>query len=530
MSPVLRSAVLVLAFVASAAAEPAAPPPEDRSFATLVAYQEALLRDLGGAHRDIALERKAQHFEWLLFRYHWTPDRNVAPRVELAEEPGAAPTYLYGADTSTWNGALLAALSYAYSVRRDPELLARIAELVEGLHHFQVVTERYGLPARCALRGEPRRKAVLRHIDRDGDVDFFRADPAKGTYNQLWIGYAALWIHALHDLPAESRALAADSVARLTGHLLKYDYRVYGRDGRPTRYGDLRPWRFGLHIPFNAQVSYLGVATGHHYPVADDARRALFAAEFERLRREHVYYESPWKPPFLPPQRVARVSLLKHNDLNHVTNAAFLGVRLELEADRRGVRPADPTLLHQLGRTLFWSARRLEAQRNSLANFQWAALAADPDLLATIAGDGDDLGRERTRAAHLLDVGVEQLRRFPLDRFRWEGHRIEAEGPLWVEDTRPDAYYWKAVPTVGWKIEGDPTPHLTSAIDYLHAYWLLRASGLDRDPTVRTRHGAVLGAGTSVPVEAEVERQRHAVHRDQRHAGAPLIEATPQHP
>ena len=502
--------VLVLAFVLGAAAEPAAPPADDRSFSSLLGYQEALLRDLGGDHRNVLLERKAQHFEWLLFRYHWTPDQNAAPRVELADEPGLAPRILYGADISTWNGALLAALSYAYSVRRDPELLEHIAELVEGLHHFQVVTERYGLPARCSLREAPQRKAVLAHVERDGDVSFYRSDPAKGTYNQLWIGYAALWVHALDDLPPETRALAADSVARLTAHLLKYGYRIYGRDGRPTPYGDLRPWRAGLRIPFNAQVSYLGVATAHRYPVADPARRALFSAEFERLRREHVYYDSPWKPPFLPPQRVAQVRLLKANDLNHVTNAAFLAVSLERESERRGLRSADPEVLHQLGRTLFWSARRLEEQHNSLANFQWAALAADPELLGTIVADDDAVEAERARAVRLLDDGVEQLRRFPLDRLRWEGHQVEVEGPQWVEDTKPDAYYWKAVPNHRWEVTGGPTPHLTSAIDYLHAYWLFRAAGLDRDPALHARHGGVLGIANSRAVEAEIEHQRQA--------------------
>jgi hypothetical protein len=100
----------------------------------------------------------------------------------------------------------------------------------------------------------------------------------------------------------------------------------------------------------------------------------------------------------------------------------------------------------------------------------------------------------RQRVERLLDQGVEQLRRFPLDRFRWEGVEHEADAPQWADAYRPDSYYWKVDARLAWRVTGGPTPLLTSAIDYLHAYWLFRHHRLHEHALVAERHGDVLGS------------------------------------
>ena len=94
-------------------------------------------------------------------------------------------------------------------------------------------------------------------------------------------------------------------------------------------------------VPFNAQVAYLVVALGYSFPSeqANVSRRIRDA--FARLRgKHHVYFEEPLRSIVLP-QRIGGSPFLKGmNDRNHVTNAAFMGLALELDhARRNGAKP-----------------------------------------------------------------------------------------------------------------------------------------------------------------------------------------------
>jgi hypothetical protein len=475
---------------------PERPPEDDRSAGALQAYQRALLDRLGRAPRDVDLELKAEHYGWLIGRYHRAPWRQVVPEVVLPEAPGAPIDYLYGADVATWNGAFLAALGWEYAVTKRRDVLERIADLLEGLHLFLEVTGVPGLPARCVYPGvDPVARATERYVAADGTPYVYRGEPAKGTYNQLLVGYATLLVTAFDDLPEAAQRRAREDLGALVLHLVRNDWRITLADGRQARYGSLRPLLLGHGVPFNAQVAYLAVAAASRLDLPDPAAREAVARELARLRFEqHAYYEPAWRPPFIVrPERVGRSRFLKTNDLNHLVNATFVGLVLELDAARRAGREPDARFLHELGQTLVWSIGKLEAQRNSLANFMLAALLQDPVLLRTMAPR--DAERVRARVERLLDQGVEQLRRFPLDRFRWSGVRYEADAPLWASDHQPDSYYWKVDARLGWRVTGPTTNLLTSAIDYLHAYWLFRQHRLHEHAVVAERHAEVLGSG-----------------------------------
>lgn len=484
--------------VRAAARDPGVSPPplDDQTVASLRAYQDALLDARGGDHRFVALEEKARHFEWLLWRYHVTPARQISPRVRLPEAPGQGVAYACGADDATWNGALLAALSYRYGVTRDPETLERIGDHLEGLHLFLEATGQPGLPARCVIENEtPFAKAIHPYQAPDGTRYFYRAEPAKGTYNQLVLGYATLMMLAYPELPEPAKRRAREDLAALVLHVIRHGYRITNLDGTKSRYGGLRPMRFGYRVPFNAQVAYMIVAAGHHFPPHHAEQRALIAREFRALRRRHVYYAAPWLPPFFHPQGLGRSRFLDANDRNHLANAAFIGLALELHAADREGRAPDAEFLGRLGATLRSSTDALARQKNSLANFMWAAILRDPDALDAIAPKRRD--RLLAQRGKLLDVGVQQLRRFPLDRLRWAGRETKARAAQWMDEYRPDSYYWKAEPRLAWEVTGSPTDLLTAAIDYLHAYWLFRHYGLDGEASVLERHGAVLKSGES---------------------------------
>ncbi len=478
---------------AAAAAAPVPPPPEDLSAPGLRAYQDALLTAWGGDHRRVPLEAKALHFEWVLWRYHASPWGQIQPTATLPATPGEPVRFEPGADVSTWNGAFLAALSHRYAATRDPETLERIAGLLEGLSRYQEVTGVPGLVARCVLAAE----APVGKVDRpwtapDGTRFHWRGVPAKGTYNQLAVGYAALAVHAYADLPESAQRRARRDFAALATHLVDGGWRIRGADqGRITRYGNLRPSFLGQGIPFHAQVAWLFAATARRLPPEDPDARARLGAEYQRLRASHPFYESPWLH-LVRPQRVGANPLIGANDRQHVVAASFSALALELDAAAREGREPDPELVHQLGRSLYWSARRLPELRNSLANFMWAATVADPDRLRAIVPDRAERARVRRQVATLLDQGVEQLRRFPLDRFIWQGVGIREGGPYWMDEYRPDNYVWKSEPDRAMRVTGPPTRIHRAAIDYLHAYWLLRQAGLDGAPAVTRRHGEVL--------------------------------------
>jgi hypothetical protein len=517
-TPALLGFILSVCVAATAAggegiALPSPPDAADQTAPSLRAYQEQLLESYGGNYREVPLEVKADFYEWQIWRYHMGPHHQVMPRAVLADSPEGEIHYPYGADISTWNGALLAALSRKYAVTRDPLTLERIAELLEGMHLFFEATGQPGLLARTVLPSpEPLDRAQLPYPTEDGDVFHYRAEPAKGTLNQVALGYAALMMHVLPDLPAPVRKLAHEDFTALVLHLIRHDYRMTGLDGKPTRYGSLRPLFWGYGVPFNAHVAYMVIATGQTFPPRHPEQIRVIDEQFRWMREESVYWEPWWRPPFIArPQRIVKSRFIKTNDVNHLINAVYTGLALELHAAEREGREADPRFLREYGETLYWSLGKLEDQRNSLCNFMVADVFEDEELFEAIVTRERETTRDRTTA--LLETGVEQLRRFGLDRFRWEGREIISAEPLWVDEHRPDAYHWKVDASIGWEVTGAPTNLLTSAIDYLHAYWVLRESGLDRHPSVLEHHASVLlpqpPAGETVRVQPPTRLSSH---------------------
>ncbi len=462
----------------------------DQSATALRAYQARLVRCHGGHAYHVPLAVKAEHYVWMLWRYHLAPHRQVMPRITLPARPGEPVVYEAGADVSTWNGALLAALAHAWAATRDPAQMERIVALLEGMHLFLRVTGVPGLPARYVLPSEtPVGKAVHLWLAPDGTRLFYRDEPAKGTVNQLVLGYATLLALAGPDLPEAARQRARSDLGALVMHLVRNDWRLTRADGRATRYGDLRPLVFGVPLPFNAQVATMIAAAGRHFPPPDPEDRGLARAAWDELRRREPWYRSPWRPPFYTPQGVGRSRFLSVNDLNHLANATFTALFLELDAARREQRKPDRELVAGLARTLEGSEERLLAVRNALGALMWAALLREETVREALGVDADDAGR---RVARLLAMSVEQLRRFPVDRFRHEGFQTRVAEVQWVDAYRPDSYHWKTRPRLVWLATGPPTRLLTSAIDYLHAYWLLRSLSLERHPSLSARHFPVL--------------------------------------
>lgn len=448
---------------------------------SLRGVQQAILRKYAGNSRNVPLAEKARYFEWAIRKYHLAPWGQVHARVVLSNQPGTAPDYYYGEDTATWNGALLAAMAYKYAATRDRDTLRFIGRLIEGLHFAQTVTGRPGLVARCILRRDkPLAGAKHRYVAGDGTVYYVRTDPAKGTYNQVIAGYAAVLMHAFRDLPPATRDLLRNDLQAMVLHLVRHDYKLIDVDGKPTSYGDLRPLIGQYSVPFNAQLAYMMVATATYFPPPDAAAAKKIRKAFKHLKtKHHVYYENPLTH-LVCPQRVANNPLIKGmNDRNHVVNAAFIGLSLELDSARKMKRKPDKDLLYQLGRTIFWGMEAMQTHRNALCNFMWAGLLSDPNVFQAIVPHNQNYTRRQV--ARVTAIGIEQLRRFPIDRFHYPGRKLQTKTPQWVDARkRHDSYLWKSGPYDRWEITGPPTNTHTASIDFLYAYWVMRYYQLDR--------------------------------------------------
>lgn len=472
----------------------ATPPPEgDNTPGPLRQYVAELLASYGGDPRRVPLAVKAALFDWMLWRYHFTPWRHVHNRVFLPREAGKESTWPPGADTSTWNGALLAAMSYKFAVTRDAGTLARIEQHLEGLRFFQEVTGKFGFAARSVCPADGR---VLDHMlpytDADGRAWRYWGGPAKGTYNQLVAGYAAALLLAQGDLSENARARAREDLTALVLHVVDHDYHLTDATGQRTPYGDITPLVGSAGVPFNAQVAYLIVAAGQVFPPTDAAARDRIVAQFRRLRGEHhAYYDKPLTN-FVSPQRVAASPLVKGmNDRMHVISAAHMGLALErFDAPRRG-ESINEKFTYRLGRTLFHGANQMTVFRNSLCNFMCAGILNDPRTFELVVPGGR--GAMRLTLDGLIVTGIEQLRRFPLDRFFYPGGEINTPEVQWVDRFRPEDYYWKCDPTLIWQANGPADNEVYCAIDFLYAYWLLRFYGLDQHPAAAP-HGEVLEA------------------------------------
>jgi len=461
------------------------PSSDDDSAASLHAYHERLTAQYGGDH-EMPLDVKAAYLGWELRRYHLTPYHQFYNRAVLAERPGERPQAFPSRDSSTWNGALLAAVSLEYATTRDRRLLGVAVELVRGLHLFFEVTGQPGLMARAVA---PADGLVLDELKAnvytapDGTRYYHQDDAAKGGFNQIACGYAALMIHIYPELPPEIQKLARDDIAAMVLHLIDHGYRATAHDGRPTTYGDLRPLIGSMSVPFNAQVAYLIVALGYSFPPDDPASSERIRAEFVRLRgTHHVYYEHRLGALVLP-QKIGGSRLVKGmNDRFHVTTAAYWGLQLEFDHARRHGEPPNGKFVNQLGQTLYWSMDYLHDQHNALLSFLWAGLVSDPAVFDTIVESHPNTVHGQIEQA--LVEGVEQLRRYRLDRWVRPGRVVETDRAQWCDTQAPDDNYWKCNPRLVFEPTGPATNVYYAGLDYLYAYWSLRYFRLDRHPSL----------------------------------------------
>jgi hypothetical protein len=297
-------------------------------------------------------------------------------------------------------------------------------------------------------------------------------------------------MHAWHDLPPDVRQMCRDDLTSLVLHVIDHDYHLTDRDGQRTKYGDLTPVVSSVGVPFNAQVAYQIVATGNTFPPADPAVRQRIADHFQRLRRKHhVFYEDPWH--LVKPQMVVSSPFIQNNnDRAHAMFAAFNGLELELYRARREGTPPDAKFLNRLAETMLWGMTVMEHYPHALSHLMWAGLLLpDPQVFDAVVRHKRNT--VRGQAERCLVYGIEELRRYKLDRFFYPGREYDAGRGTHVDEMLP-GYRWHQPHTAAWQVTGPPTNKHYWAVCYLHAYWLLRYYGLDEHPLAAKYHSAAV--------------------------------------
>jgi hypothetical protein len=474
--------------LASASSLPAPPVEGDFSAASLRNYERQLLTAFGGDYRNVPLAVKADFYEWVMFHYHHAPAGQVYDWCILPPEAGPQPQRTPCSDTSTWNGALLCALSYKYAVTRDPQTLDHIAKVLEGMRLCLAVSGKPGLIVRSVRPADGVHHDKLAPLTApDGQEYFVWGQPAKGTYNQIVGGYAKMMMHTFADLPPQVQQMAAEDLSAMVLHVIDHDYHLTNADGSRTPYGNLTPRVGAVGVPFNAQVAYQIVATGQRFPPADAAPRQRIEEQYDDLRRKHhVYYEEPWRN-IVQPQRVAASPFIKGwNDRAHAIYASFAGMELDIDRARRAGVNLDGTFLNQLGATMLHGMDFASRYRNSLCYFMWAGLLSDPEVFEAVVRHKRNTVRGQVERG--LEVGLDELKRYPLDRFSRPGREIETDQAASVDQFLP-GYRWHQFPNLLWEPSGPATNNVYNSICFLHAYWLFRYYRLQEHPHVQRLGG-----------------------------------------
>jgi hypothetical protein len=177
---------------------------------------------------------------------------------------------------------------------------------------------------------------------------------------------------------------------------------------------------------------------------------------------------------------------------------------MEVYQARGQSRPLDRKFVYQLGQTMVLGMRYLDGKRNALCNFMWAGLVGNPRVFDCMIDHKPNTAR--AIAERGVTDGVEQLRRFKLNRWAAGGEFVETKEIQWCDAYAPDDYHWKVNPYAVFRQTEQPGNVAYCAMDYLAAYWLFRYYRLQEHPALKQLNLAVLrptpGLRT-VPVPAD---------------------------
>ncbi len=382
--------------------------------------------------RMMTLAEKAQFFEEDIDKYHRRTPYGFVDAVYVASPGDKGHITQRDSDNDgLWTAMYGTGEAFAYGATKDPKAKARAKQAFHALRFLSQVTQGgehpapKGFPARSILSADG--PDPNRHDNPENDRRNHRYDPLWKVITPRWPKSAdGKWYWkcdtssdeldghyfcyaAYYDLVAETeeeKREAREVIAAVTDHLMEHDFDLIDHDGRPTRWGVFGPKSLNLDPRWAAQRGLNSLEMLSYLRTAEHATGdKKYAAAFDRLVKQDGYLNNLFSP---KPQ--SGPSTGNHSD----DEMAFMCYYNLLKYDQ------DPMARRMETQSLFSYWTFLEQpERSPLSNSIFAA-----SFKGVTSRRG---GRQGIPTSCLSDV-LDQLQRFPLDRFDWahvNSHRID---------------------------------------------------------------------------------------------------------
>jgi hypothetical protein len=382
--------------------------------------------------RMMTLAEKARFFEDEIDKYHRRTPYGYVDGVGVGTPGEKSQVRQHENDNDgLWTAMYGAGEAFAYAATKDPKAKERAKKAFRALRFLSQVTQGgdhpapKGFPARSILpasgpnpnrpdsaendgryrRRDPLWKGITPRWPKSADGKWYwKCDTSSDELDGHYFCYAAYY-----DLVAESdddKREAREVIAAVTDHLIEHDFNLVDHDGKPTRWGVFGPkslnldprWAGARGLNSLAILSYLRVA---QHATGDKK----YAEAFQRLVSDHGYLNS-----LVTPKPQSGPSTGNHSD----DEMAFMDYYnlLKYEQDPTARRAASQSLYR------YWTFLE-QPERNPLFNYIFAA---------GVSASASGRGVQQVVPDSCLSDALDQLKRFPLDRFNWahtNSHRID---------------------------------------------------------------------------------------------------------
>jgi hypothetical protein len=382
--------------------------------------------------RMMTLAEKARIFEDEIDKYHRRTPYEYLDWVGVGI-PGQKSQVQQHEDDNDglWTAMYGAGEAFAYGATKDPKAKERAQKAFYALRFLSQVTQGGEHPA---PKGFPARSILPTSGPNPNRPESPENDGRYRIRDPLWKGIAPRWpksadgkwywkcdtssdeldghyfcYAAYYDLAAETdeeKREAREVIATVTDHLLEHDFNLVDHDGKPTRWGVFGPKALNLDPRWAGARGLNSLSILSYLRVAEHATGdKKYAEAFDRLVKEHGYLGNLVTP---KPQTGPSTGNQSDDEM------AFMGYYNLLKYER------DPTARRAASQSLFRYWTFLEQpERNPLFNYIFAA---------SFTGTGSGRGVQQSVPSSCLSDALDQLKRFPLDRFDWahqNSHRID---------------------------------------------------------------------------------------------------------
>ena len=374
--------------------------------------------------RMMTLAEKAKFFEDEIDKYHRRTPYEYVLEVNVAKPGDKSQVTQHDSDNDgLWTAMYGAGEAFAYAATKDPKAKQRAKKAFHALRFLSQVTQGgehpapKGFPARSILPvsgPDPNRQDSVENDRRNNRQDplwkvisprwpksadgkwYWKSDTSSDELDGHYFCYATYY-----DLAAETeeeKREAREVIAAVTDHLIEHDFNLVDHNGKPTRWGVYGPKSLNLDPRWAGARGLNSLSILSYLRVAEHATgEKKYAEAFHRLVSEHGYLNTISEP---KPQ--TGPSTGNHSD----DEMAFMDYYdlLKYEKDPAARRAESQSLYR------YWTFLE-QPERNPLFNYIFAA--------SFTGGSGSrGTGGQRVPRSCLSDA-LDQLERFPLDRFNW---------------------------------------------------------------------------------------------------------------